>query len=123
MVLSIPLHPFYPGCLSRKKTPSASSRAPPVWDGRAFLSFPEECHIMGIFGFFVRNGTGFQKVFTERPGKELFGVERMLNALNLRPDAKPDEILENVNEEVNRFVGDAVQFDDLTMLAFRYDAS
>lgn len=52
--------------------------------------------------------------------KELFGVERMLSALNLRPDAKPDEILENVNEEVNRFVGDAVQFDDLTMLCLKF---
>ena len=52
--------------------------------------------------------------------KELFGVERMLDALNLNADAKPEEILKNVNSEVNRFVGDAVQFDDLTMLCLKF---
>ena len=52
--------------------------------------------------------------------KELFGVERMLDALNLNAEAKPEEILRNVNSEVNRFVGDAVQFDDLTMLCLKF---
>ena len=47
---------------------------------------------------------------------QLFGTDNMLRALNLNPDARPDEILSNVHSEVNKFVKDAPQFDDLTML-------
>ena len=47
---------------------------------------------------------------------QLFGTDNMLRALNLAPDARPDEILANVHGEVNKFVKDAPQFDDLTML-------
>ena len=52
---------------------------------------------------------------------ELFGAERMLDALNINPDGAPEEVLENVKNEVRRFVGDAVQFDDLTMLCLKYN--
>lgn len=50
---------------------------------------------------------------------ELFGAERMLAALNKAPDAPPRKALENVKNAVDTFVGDAPQFDDLTMLAIQ----
>ncbi|MEE5993526.1 MAG: PP2C family protein-serine/threonine phosphatase [Oscillospiraceae bacterium] len=49
--------------------------------------------------------------------EELFGTERLLEILNQKPDAMPQQLLTNVHETVNTFVGDAPQFDDLTMLA------
>ena len=52
--------------------------------------------------------------------KELFGTDRMLAALNTRPDASPKEILKNVRAAVDGFVKEAEQFDDLTMLCLEY---
>lgn len=51
---------------------------------------------------------------------ELFGTERMLEALNRGADASPQQILDNVKQAVDEFVGDAEQFDDLTMLCLEY---
>ena len=53
--------------------------------------------------------------------QELFGVERMLTALNGSADARPKEILENVRSAVDDFVKDAEQFDDITMLCMEYN--
>ena len=50
---------------------------------------------------------------------ELFGTDRMIDALNKEPMADPDKLLENVKKSVDEFVGEAPQFDDLTMLAIR----
>ena len=53
--------------------------------------------------------------------KELFGTDRMLAALNDTPgDATPEDILKNVRKHVDIFVGEAEQFDDLTMLCIEY---
>ena len=52
---------------------------------------------------------------------ELFGADRMINALNRNPNAAPEEILKNVREDIDAFVGDAPQFDDITMLDFQYN--
>ena len=51
---------------------------------------------------------------------ELFGTDRMLDALNKDPDAMPEQVLHNVLDGVNEFVKGAEQFDDLTMLALKY---
>jgi serine phosphatase RsbU (regulator of sigma subunit) len=48
-----------------------------------------------------------------------FGTERMLAALNEAPDAGPEQLLGNMKAAIDRFVGDAPQFDDLTMLAIK----
>ena len=53
-------------------------------------------------------------------GSEMFGTGRMLAALNRYPDADPETLLQNVRREVDAFVGDAPQFDDLTMMCLRY---
>ena len=52
---------------------------------------------------------------------ELFGTERMLSALNRVAWAPPKDLLEIVRAEIDLFVKEAPQFDDITMLCFRYD--
>ncbi len=51
---------------------------------------------------------------------ELFGTERMLAALNERPDDTPEQLLQSVRAAVDGFVKEAEQFDDLTMLCLEY---
>ena len=51
---------------------------------------------------------------------ELFGTDRMIEALNVDPQANPKEILGNVRSSVDGFVKEAEQFDDLTMLCMEY---
>ncbi len=51
---------------------------------------------------------------------EMFGMERMLSALNAEPLASPERILKNVRASVDAFVKDAEQFDDLTMLCAEF---
>lgn len=51
---------------------------------------------------------------------ELFGTERMLAALNRNPKAKAKDLLPGVKQEIDAFVGDAPQFDDITMLGLDY---
>lgn len=51
---------------------------------------------------------------------ELFGNDRLLAALNRDPDAAPSDLLPSVKKEIDEFVGDAPQFDDITMLGFVY---
>ena len=53
----------------------------------------------------------------------LFGTDRMLAALNRDTDADPETLLRTVRKEIDDFVGGAPQFDDITMLAFRYHGS
>ncbi len=53
--------------------------------------------------------------------EELFGTDRLIEALNTGTDAEPEQILHNVDEAIDRFVGEAVQFDDLTMLCLKYN--
>ena len=50
----------------------------------------------------------------------MFGTERMLEALNRDPDAEPQVIDRHVHEGIAAFVKDAPQFDDTTMLCMKY---
>ena len=50
--------------------------------------------------------------------EKLFGNDRMIDALNVNPDGNCREVLETMKLKVDEFVGDAPQFDDLTMLCF-----
>ena len=54
-------------------------------------------------------------------GDELFGNERMLDALNVKPDANPETLLSNVMAGIDDFVAGAEQFDDITMLCLKYN--
>lgn len=51
---------------------------------------------------------------------ELYGLERMLDALNTDRQADPQRVLHNVRASVDAFVKDATQFDDITMLCMEY---
>lgn len=48
---------------------------------------------------------------------QLFGTDRLLDVLNKEPLVGSEQLLRNVKASVDEFVGDAPQFDDLTMLA------
>ena len=48
---------------------------------------------------------------------QMFGTDRMLESLNEADTDDPKQLLEKERAAVDRFVGDAEQFDDLTMLA------
>ena len=52
--------------------------------------------------------------------KELFGNDRLLDALNEAKGAAPKELLQAVRKSVDEFVKEAEQFDDLTMLGLEY---
>ena len=52
--------------------------------------------------------------------QELFGTERMIAALDTGVDATARDVLVNVRKNVDEFVQDAEQFDDLTMLCLEY---
>ncbi|MBE5922881.1 MAG: hypothetical protein E7271_00245 [Lachnospiraceae bacterium] len=52
--------------------------------------------------------------------EEMYGTDRMLAALNRNPDASPEEALKTVKDDISEFVGEAPQFDDITMLGFSY---
>ncbi|MBQ7670802.1 MAG: serine/threonine-protein phosphatase [Clostridia bacterium] len=51
---------------------------------------------------------------------QMFGYDRMLEALNSDCGAATDQLLKNVRSSVDAFVKDAEQFDDLTMLCLEY---
>ncbi len=51
---------------------------------------------------------------------EQFERERLLGALNEKKDARPEELLKNVRSDIDAFVADAEQFDDITLLGMTY---
>ena len=54
---------------------------------------------------------------------EQFGIDRMLQSLNQSPDNKPQQLIEEMHKSIDAFVGDAPQFDDLTMLCIKYNGA
>ena len=52
---------------------------------------------------------------------ELFGTDRMVDALRSAENEAPKEIVQAVDRAVADFVKDAPQFDDLTMLCLKYN--
>ena len=50
---------------------------------------------------------------------EMFGTDRILQALNKQPEADAEQVIANTKKAVDLFVGEAPQFDDLTMLAIK----
>lgn len=51
---------------------------------------------------------------------ELFGSDRLLSVLNDNKDVSTSELLLNVNRSIDEFVGEAPQFDDLTMMVLYF---
>ncbi len=52
---------------------------------------------------------------------EQYGTDRMLAALNANLDKSTQDLLPAVKADLDSFVGTADQFDDITMLGFRYN--
>ena len=52
---------------------------------------------------------------------ELFGLDRMLDLLNRNINLPLDQLLNGLKKDIDDFVGEAPQFDDITMLALRYN--
>jgi serine phosphatase RsbU (regulator of sigma subunit) len=55
--------------------------------------------------------------------QELFGEKRLLEALNLPGGEKMADLDKNVRESIIRFIAGNPQFDDITMLAMKYNGS
>ncbi len=51
---------------------------------------------------------------------ELYGEERALVSLNQHKNESLSQMLNNIHKDVDVFVGDALQFDDLTMMVLEY---
>lgn len=53
---------------------------------------------------------------------ELYGMERLTAVLGEHSGLSPAELLPKLKEDIDRFVGEAPQFDDITMLCLEYKA-
>ena len=51
----------------------------------------------------------------------LFGTDRMIEVLNVAPEATPAHVLGSMRTALDDFVGQAPQFDDITMLCLQYN--
>ena len=54
---------------------------------------------------------------------ELFGEERLVDALNCAPSNEPEELLPHIRSQIAAFVKDVPQFDDITMLGLLYNGT
>lgn len=52
----------------------------------------------------------------------LFGDERLIKGLNKRKDSSIEEVLHGMKADIDEFVGEAPQFDDVTMMCFDFKA-
>ncbi|MBQ7614074.1 MAG: serine/threonine-protein phosphatase, partial [Butyrivibrio sp.] len=52
--------------------------------------------------------------------EEQYGVQRLLDVLNQNKDVSMDRLLPRVNRNISDFAGEADQFDDVTLVGFRY---
>lgn len=53
---------------------------------------------------------------------ELYGMDRLTEILGENSDLPPAELLPKIKEDIDKFVGEAPQFDDITMLCLEYRA-
>ena len=51
---------------------------------------------------------------------EQYGSQRLEMALNLNKDSEPKKLLAQIKADMDQFVGEAPQFDDITMLCLEY---
>ena len=52
---------------------------------------------------------------------QFFGENGLISALNGAPAFEPDKLLPHIFQQIKSFVGDAPQFDDITLLCMRYN--
>ena len=54
-------------------------------------------------------------------GERFYGEERLLKTLDVLREREPNALCKEVLEDVDSYVGDTEQYDDITMLALRYN--
>ena len=59
----------------------------------------------------------------ENVNNELYGTERLLNAIRKNSDCDMQNLCDNIEKDIHEFEEGNEQFDDLTMLAFRYNGN
>lgn len=52
--------------------------------------------------------------------EQQFTTDRMLKSLNEATSEKPEDLFKSLKSDIDSFVGEAEQFDDVTMLGFQY---
>ena len=50
-----------------------------------------------------------------------FGKAGLLSSVNNAPSAKPEQLLDYIRQQIDTFVGQEPQFDDITMMALQYN--
>lgn len=103
-------------------------------DGKfAPYEVPAAFVLAGMEGMFYQSGSmklePGDKIFQYTDGvteatnlhNELYGDERLEAILARNSDKTPQEILPAVKDDIDRFVGSAPQFDDITMLCLAYN--
>ena len=50
---------------------------------------------------------------------ELYGEDRLLSVANQHKEDTPQQLLPSIKADIDQFVGDAPQFDDITMLGLK----
>ena len=53
--------------------------------------------------------------------QQFFGESKLMSALNDAVSNEPDQLLQHIDERIKVFVGEAPQFDDITLLCLRYN--
>jgi len=113
------------------KAANAGHEFPAIRDGNGHFELLKDKHGFVLAGmenmkytdyeFTLEEGGGFY-VYTDgvpeatNASNELFGTDRMLEALNRHPGEPPTKFLADVTADVQEFVGSAPQFDDITMV-------
>ena len=46
-------------------------------------------------------------------------MDRVVESLNKNPEGTANELIETLKKDIDEYVGDAPQFDDLTLMAIR----
>ncbi len=80
------------------------------YQNREFEVFPGDCIFVYTDGVPEANNTL----------EEMFGEEKLIETLNQNPDATPEEFIRTVYKAVDLFDENTPQFDDITMLCFKY---
>ena len=86
-----------------------------VWEGTKYESHDFELKA-GDCLFVYTDGV----MEADNGKKELFGEQRVLDALNSEPDSSAQQLIMNLRSSISDFVGEADQFDDITMLCVEY---
>lgn len=53
--------------------------------------------------------------------KKFYGMDRIVDVLNAQEMMDPEHLIHQVSDDIQAFVGDAKQFDDITMLCLKYN--